>query len=102
MLEAVLHPGMEAVGTPCRGLRSTLKVSVVTREAPPKLRDALLVNSQQDKKKVHQVANSHFLNSSKKWVVSDLGLEAVGTMPDGCCSRRTMQRQRHLHINRQT
>ena len=92
MLQAVLQPGMsdnpanfkgdvEVVGTPggyLRNLSSTkldddVKISVVLRVSPQKLRDHLLVNSQQfesNYNKLRAIMQS-YLNTNKTWIVND-------------------------------
>ena len=92
MLQAVLQPGMsdnpanfkgdvEVVGTPggyLRNLSSTkldddVKISVVLRVSPQKLRDHLLVNFQQfesNYNKLRAIMQS-YLNTNKTWIVND-------------------------------
>ena len=50
-----------------------VKISVVLREAPQKLRDPLLVNSQQFESKYNRLRaiTQPFLNTNKTWIVND-------------------------------
>ena len=85
---------MEVVGTSgghLRNLSSTkleddVKISVVLRECPQKLRDHLLVNSQQfesNYNKLRAIIQAH-LNTNKTWIVNDfreidpMGVDFVG------------------------
>ena len=92
MLQAVLQPGMS--GNPAKfeetwkswehqvdnyeNLSSTkldddVKISVVLRECPQKLRDHLLVNSQQFQSNYNKLRASiqAYLNTNKTWIVND-------------------------------
>ena len=92
MLQAVLQPGMS--DNPAKfeetwkswehlvdvyenlsssKLEDDVKISVVLREAPQKLRDRLLVNSQQfesNNNKLRAIIQAH-LNTNKTWIVND-------------------------------
>ena len=92
MLQAVLQPGMsdnpakfeetwkswEHLVDVYENLSSSkldddVKISVVLREAPQKLRDRLLVNSQQfesNNNKLRAIIQAH-LNTNKTWIVND-------------------------------
>ena len=56
-----------------RKLEDDVKISVVLREAPPKLRDHLLVSSQyfeSSYKKLRAISQA-YLNSNKTWIAND-------------------------------
>ena len=92
MLQAVLQPGMsdnpakfeetwkswEHQVDICENLSSTkldddVKISVVLRECPQKLRDHLLVNSQQFESNYNKLRAiiQAYLNTNKTWIVND-------------------------------
>ena len=66
-------------------LNDYVKISVVLREAPTKLRDNLLVNSQQFESNYNKLrAIFHgYLNSNKSWTANDFRNDTEGIRPDG-------------------
>ena len=111
MLQAVLQPGMS--DNPAKfeetwkswehqmdiyeNLSSTkldddVKISVVLRECPQKLRDHLLVNSQQFESNYNKLRAiiQAYLNTNKTWIVNDFR----ETVPMNVDSQRQEQRER--------
>ena len=64
-------------------LGDDVKISVVLREAPSKLRDHLLVNSHQfesDYNKLRAIIQA-YLNSNKIWIATEFRSETKGSDP---------------------
>ena len=87
-----------------------VKISVVLREAPPKLRDNLLVNSQQFESNCYKLRPiiQSYMNSNKSWIANDFrsdtkasDLMEVYYIDKGQRSKVRQTRQRVLRVRKE-